>query len=128
MPETWTADVPPGVVVATLTVSVLVVEPFGSGVTAAGTKLQVASAGRPAHARPTSELKPLAEAMVQVDVALLPCITASDDGLHVTLKSGSVETVGVTCTQLLTGLEQAGEAPCATTLYAYERPARPACR
>ena len=83
-----------GVVLAVLRVSVLVAEPLGSGVTAGGEKLHVASAGRPVQARPTSELKPLAERMVQVVGALLPCTMLSDDGLQVTLKSGSVVAVG----------------------------------
>ena len=75
-------------VLATLTVSVLAVEPSGAGVTAGGTNEHVASAGRLAQARLTSELKPWAEATVQVVVALLPCTMESDDGLQATLNWG----------------------------------------
>jgi hypothetical protein len=103
-PTTRAVVVPAGVVPATLTVSVAVVEPLGSGVTVGGAKLQAASVGSEAHDRATSELKALTERMVHVVVALLPWMIVSDDGLQATVKSGSVDTVGVTSTQLLTGL------------------------
>ena len=72
--------------------------------TAGGAKLHVASAGRPPQESATSALKPLAERMVQVEVALLPCTMVSDDGLQATLKSGASVSVGMTSAQLLTGL------------------------
>ena len=115
-PEATPVDAGWKLTAESLTVTVLCAEPPGSGVTAAGTKAQAVSAGRPVQARPTSEEKPLNEVTLQTELAELPCTIASDDGLQPRMKSGSVDGVGVTWTQLLTGLWQAAEAPRATTL------------
>ena len=79
---------PAGTLVPTLIVSVLVVEPFGGGVTGFGTKVQVTPAGWPLHANVTELLNPPVEVTVVVLVPLPPCGIVRDDGLRLTLKSG----------------------------------------
>ncbi len=86
---------PAGTLAPTPTVSTLVVEPSGGGVTVSGTNAQVTPAGWPLHANATALLNPSVEATVVVLVPLPPWGIVKDDGLTLTLKSG-VEVAGGT--------------------------------
>ena len=79
---------PAGTFAPTPTVSTLVLELFGGGVTGFGTKVHVTPVGWPMHANVTGLLNPPVEVTVVVLVPLPPWGIVKDDGLRLTLKSG----------------------------------------
>ena len=89
VPTTWRVYDPGLTVEETFTVNVLVIDPLAGGITGLGFKLQVIPGGWPLQDSATALLKPLSEVMVQVVVPPLSCVKLNDDGLQLTLKSGS---------------------------------------
>ena len=81
---------------ATERVSALAAAPSAGGVTGVWLKAHVAPTGRPAHDRPTAELKPLRLATVTVLVPFAPCTIATLEGEAERLKSGGGGGGGVT--------------------------------
>ena len=70
--------------------------PFGGGLTGEGVKVPEVPAGRPLKDKDTSELNPLCEVTVTVNVVDPPRITVLWDGWIEIVKYGSVEGVTVT--------------------------------
>ena len=69
-------------------VSVVVADLPPLGVTVCGLKLQLASAGKPLHAKLTAESNPFSGATVNVAVPLCPAAIVSEVGLAETVKAG----------------------------------------
>ena len=90
VPVIVSVDVPTGVVLPVVTVSVMVPDP----VTVAGEKLAVAPVGNPLTLGVTTPVNPPSAVIVAVYVAAFPTITVCELGLTANVKSGEVTTCG----------------------------------
>jgi len=94
VPVMVTVEVPRGVELAVAMVRVDVPVPLVTGVTEAGTKVQVAPVGKPEQLSPTAPLKLTIEVTVTVEVVDWPGTTAAG-AVAARLKSGVVVTFRV---------------------------------